>query len=50
MSEQLAAQKRYHDQQARRQEFVCGENVLVLNFRAGPKWLPGQIEEQLGPL
>jgi hypothetical protein len=40
------AQKRYHHQLAQNQESVR-KNVLVLNFRESPKWLPGQIEKQL---
>ena len=50
MSEQHAVQKRYHDRHAREFTFECGEEVLVMNLRDVPKWLPGRIIEYLWPV
>lgn len=48
--ERQAGQKQQHDQHARLREFTTGQSVWVRNLRPGPSWVPGKIEQQLGPL
>ena len=50
VEEKQEAQKRHHDSKARARTFQKGEAVLVKNYGAGCKWLPGKILDTLGPL
>ena len=34
---------------ARASDFCCGDAVWVINFTSTPKWMPGVLEECLGP-
>ena len=43
-------QKAYHDQHSRERSISLGQSVMVLNLRPGPKWLPGEVINKLGPL
>ena len=36
-------QKKWHDKRAKPRSFIIGDQVLVLNFGRGPKWLPGKV-------
>ena len=45
-----ADQKNYHDRHSRVRQFAVGQTVMALNMREGPKWRPGVVVEQLGPL
>ena len=45
-----AQQKMTHDQHSKFREFQIGQSVLARNYRLGPLWLPGIIEERTGPL
>ena len=45
-----ADQKQLHDTHRRFRLFEVGQPVLVRNLRGGPKWLPGMIVEQTGPV
>ena len=45
-----AQQKMKHDQHSKFREFQIGQSVLARNYRPGPLWLPGIIEERTGPL
>ena len=45
-----AQQKMKHDQHSKFREFQIGQSVLARNYRPGPLWLPGVIEERTGPL
>ena len=45
-----ADQKRCHDAHTKFREFEVGQNVLVRNLRGGPKWVPGTVLEQTGPV
>ena len=45
-----AQQKLYHDQHSAGRELFIGQRVMVRNFRAGDKWVPGTIMERTGPL
>ena len=35
---------------AKNRNFQVGQAVLVLNFREGPRWIPGKILEKMGPV
>ena len=48
--EKQAQQKTDHDKRVHVHSFIVGEKVMVKNFRPGPKWLPGTITQQDGPL
>ena len=50
VARQQAEQKKHHDRRSRDCTFQCGESVLALNLREGPRWLPGTIIEKLGPV
>lgn len=41
-------QQKYHDRRARTRVFEVGQQVLVRNFRAGPRWIRGQVAEKNG--
>lgn len=43
-------QKASHDRRARDRRFAEGDPVFVRNFRQGPRWLPGLIEQISGPV
>ena len=43
-------QKRHHDVHSRKRHFQVGQTVVVRNFREGPRWVPGVLVEQTGPL
>ena len=45
-----AEQISQHDQHTKSRNFPVGQNVMVRQFRAGPKWIPGTILKQTGPL
>ena len=47
MQEQM---KEAHDKKSRDRKFFCGDPVFVYNFLGTPKWLPGVIEQTLGPV
>ena len=41
-------QKTAHDVSARQRKFEVGDLVYILNFRAGEKWIPGEIIQSNG--
>ena len=44
-------QKKWHDKRAKPRSFIIvGDQVLVLNFGRGPKWLPGEVTSIRGPV
>ena len=43
-------QKRDHDKSVKQRTFTVGDNVLVLNFGSGPKWLLGTVTQMRGPV
>jgi len=43
-------QKSSHDNHSKFRMFAIGQNVLVRNLRGEPKWLPGHIVDQTGPV
>lgn len=43
-------QKAYHDVHSRVRQFSVGQSVMVRNFRDGPHWVPGIVENILVPL
>ena len=44
-------QKNMHDSTAHNRSFSVGQSaVLVRNFAAGERWIPGQITEPVGPV
>lgn len=43
-------QKAQHDHTSRHHEFSLNDPVFVRNFRPGPRWLPGTIQQKLGPI
>eukprot|EP00731_Ephydatia_muelleri_P001691 Em0001g1691a len=43
-------QKRDHDKTVKQRTFTVGDNVLVLNFGSGPKWLLGTVTQMRGPV
>ena len=43
-------QKKWHDKRAKPRSFFIGDQVLVLNFGRGPKWLPGKVTSIRGPV
>ena len=43
-------QKKWHDKRAKPRYFFIGDQVLVLNFGRGPKWLPGKVTSIRGPV
>ena len=50
MVRKQAQQKMKHDQHSKLRKFQIGQSVLTRNYRPGPLWLPGIIEERTGPL
>ena len=45
-----ADQKQLHDTHSKFQLFEVGQSVSVRNLQGGPKWFPGVIVEQTGPV
>ena len=45
-----ARNKSLQDEQRKFRDLNVGDNVVVLNFCQGPKWLSGQVVERTGPL
>ena len=45
-----ACNKSLQDEQKKFRDLSVGDNVVVLNFSPGPKWLSGQVIERTGPL
>ena len=43
-------QKKTHDQHAKVRDLCLHDNVFVRNYASGPKWVPGTIVEQTGPI
>ena len=43
-------QKIQHDQHSRMRQVEVGDSVNVRNYCRGPKWIPGTIIEETGPL
>ncbi|KAL5488897.1 hypothetical protein EMCRGX_G017911 [Ephydatia muelleri] len=43
-------QKRGHDKTVKQRTFTVGDNVPVLNFGSGPKWLLGTFMQMRGPV
>ena len=43
-------QKKYHDAHAAERVISVNDNVFVRNYSYGPKWLPGVVTEQTGPV
>lgn len=43
-------QKKYHDQHARERTFSVNQEVMVRNWREGPKWVRGTVQRKLGAL
>ena len=43
-------QKRDRDKTVKQRTFTVGDNVLVLNFDSGPKWLLGTVNQLRGPV
>ena len=43
-------QKNAHDSHSRVRSFIVGQRVLARNYRPGPKWIPGTLISQNGPL
>ena len=50
VTSEQAQQKLYHDQHSAGRELFIGQRVMVRNFCAGDKWVPGTIMERTGPL
>ena len=45
-----AEQVTHHDQHAKQRDFIVGQHVMAKNMRGDPKWVPGTISRQLGPV
>ena len=45
-----AVHKAHHDLHAKARVLDVGQPVMVRNFIEGPKWLPGTISQQHGPV
>ena len=45
-----ADQKSFHGLHSRARHFSVGESVMARNLRDGPPWVPGVVEQVLGPL
>ena len=41
---------KHHDSHARAKDLTVGQLVMVRNFRQGPRWIPGTVVKQNGPL
>ena len=45
-----ANQKQQHDKHVHDRQFKLNDSVSIVNFAKGPKWLPGVIVDQTGPV
>ena len=45
-----AEQKSQHDKHTKIRQFQMDQPVMVRSYRPGPKWIPGTIRKQLGPV
>ena len=43
-------QKQQHDRKSRPRDFDVGQNVMVRNFRKGPRWVQAVVVERCGPV
>lgn len=43
-------QKKQHDQHSRMRQVEVGDSVNVRNYSRGPKWVPGTVIQETGPL
>ena len=43
-------QKKQHDQRSQMQQVEVGDSVNVRNYSRGPKWIPGTVIQETGPL
>ena len=43
-------QKQHHDRKSRPRDFHVGQNVMVRNFREGPRWVQAVVVERCGPV
>ena len=43
-------QKQHHDHKSRPRDFHVGQNVMVRNFREGPRWVQAVVVERCGPV
>ena len=43
-------QKQQHDRKSRPRDFHVGQNVMVRNFREGPRWVQAVVVERCGPV
>ena len=50
VEEKQASQKKQHDSHARVRDLTVGQRVMARNFRNGPRWIPGTVVKQNGPL
>ena len=50
ITQKQVQQSLYHDSHARTRVFSDGQEVWARNFRHGPKWTPGVVQEHNGPL
>ena len=50
VEEKQENQMKHHDSRARARDFTVGQRVMVRNFRQGPRWIPGTVVKQNGPL
>ena len=50
VTEKQQQQKSFHDLHCRVHSFSVGEKVFVKNNSKGPKWLPGPVVKQTGPV
>ena len=50
VTEKQNQQKASHDKKAKPRQFSRDDQVLVRNHAQGPKWLPGVVVEESGPL
>ena len=50
VEEKQENQMKHHDSHARARELTVRQRVMVRNFRQGPRWIPGTVVKQKGPL
>ena len=48
--EKQSQQKSNHDKNCKMHTLQVGDKVMIKNFHPGPKWIPGTIAQQDGPL
>ena len=49
-NQQATRKKANHDRRARQRELLPGQKVVAQNYHNGPRWIPGVVIQQLGPL